>query len=66
MLDLLQGGFLGVVWVDCLQGIILLVGFATVAFIGNAKAGGATVVFNTAKDLGYWDFTFNGDVYVQY
>jgi len=51
-ISLLQGGIKAVVWTDAVQMVILLVGLIAVAIIGCIKAGGGSVVWQTALDDG--------------
>ena len=45
-----------VIWTDALQAVIMLIGLLVVCLLGNYQAGGATEVYNTAKDLGRFNF----------
>ena len=51
-----QGGLRAVIWTDALQAVIMLVGLTLVCALGTREAGGATSVFETAKEIGRFNF----------
>ena len=40
------------IWTDALQAVIMLVGLLVVCILGTEQAGGASTVYNTAKQIG--------------
>ena len=54
--DLFQGGMKAVVWTDTIQAFIMLAGLLLVCIMGSAKAGGPAYVYQTAKDIGRFNF----------
>ena len=51
-----QGGLKAVVWTDSIQALIMLSGMVTVCIMGTIQAGGINTVFNTANDIGRFNF----------